>query len=226
MTVLCHVQNRPHHYNLEESKMWIPSHLNYDGKSVSKMGPWIVKWPHSLVSKTIQSMIPDDHNQSGLGLHDQDGSVSGDGIWELYTVWENSVCSNLYSNHPIRLQFCTCHDSSAAVPWAKFKLDWIIISNARAGCHFTRFGLRAHKPCDMVPNCTVVLCYTLWHSFCQETANNSPGGEILEVFCVINSWSASCIFVSGNVLYLTKLWQGLSISLCLNRLEITNVLWS
>ena len=44
--------------------------------------------------------------------------------------------SYFHSDDAIRSQFCTCHDSWAAVTYAKLLSDWIIIVSIRATCIF------------------------------------------------------------------------------------------
>ena len=61
-------------------------------------------------------------------------------------IMQKSFCSNSYQNNPIRLQFCTCQGSSAAMACAKLWLDLIIIFHVKAICIVTSFGWCAHEP--------------------------------------------------------------------------------
>ena len=58
---------------------------------------------------------------------------------------ENTSCSYFDSNDLIRSQFCTCHDSSAVMTYAKLWPDLIHIFHIREIWIFTRFGPWAHK---------------------------------------------------------------------------------
>ena len=57
-------------------------------------------------------------------------------LWKFYLqFFENTLCSTFDSDDAIKSQFCTCHDSWAAVKCAKLWLDWIIILCVRANCN-------------------------------------------------------------------------------------------
>ena len=62
----------------------------------------------------------------------------------IIEISQQFVCSKFDSNHPIRSQFCTCHDSFAVMACAKLWTDWMIIFHGRARYIFTKFQLWAH----------------------------------------------------------------------------------
>ena len=52
----------------------------------------------------------------------------------------NHFYSIFYDNHPIRSQFCTCHDSGAVVTCAKLRPDLVTIVHVTATIDFRRLG--------------------------------------------------------------------------------------
>ena len=78
-----------------------------------------------------------------------------------FRSWENKYWFYLNDNDQISLQFCPCHDSSAAMVWAKLWPDWII-RNISARRISTRFQSWAYKLfVKWVP--VLVLYSQLWH---------------------------------------------------------------
>ena len=62
----------------------------------------------------------------------------------------NSSCFYMRNNHIVRLQFCTCHDSCAAVACAKLWPDWHIEIYVKANRISTRFSVMSSWiVCDM-----------------------------------------------------------------------------
>ena len=58
----------------------------------------------------------------------ESGTHSTNGLWAYTSNLENILHAlKFHYNDPIRLQFCTCHDSWAVVACAKLPPDWIII---------------------------------------------------------------------------------------------------
>ena len=62
----------------------------------------------------------------------------------LFKTHQNSFYSNFDSNNPIRLQFCTCHDSTAVMTCAKLWPDQIITHHT-TNTILMRFRFWAHK---------------------------------------------------------------------------------
>ena len=89
-------------------------------------------------------------------------------VWETFykefvstpsKYYKNLGCFYLKNNDQIRSKFCTCHDSSAVVTWAKFWPDLIINFITKARKIFTRFQQWAHKPCGKwVPGSFLMAC--------------------------------------------------------------------
>ena len=66
-------------------------------------------------------------------------------ITQILQKYQLFLCEN---NHLIRSQFCSCHDSSAAMACAKLRPDWInrIKIRTKTNRIFVRFQLWAPKP--------------------------------------------------------------------------------
>ena len=115
-------------------------------------------------------------------------------------LWTSSHF-NHDSNQVIRSQFCSCHDSSAVVAWAKLWPDWIIILHNRATY--------------ILQNMDYGLINHLW---------NGP-----QVINIIRQplWIQACLLYTGRSLYGKPEWANKAIieqTACLTRLPlVTNI---
>ena len=93
---------------------------------------------------TVVLIMPDLFT---LHIHSHDSLVPiPQTLYELRTkIFLNYELFHMKSNDLIRLQFCTCHNSSVVVTCAKLWPDWIILIRIRADRIFTRFQLWAHE---------------------------------------------------------------------------------
>ena len=75
-----------------------------------------------------------------------------------------NTCSFMNKNYRIKLQFCTCHDSSAVMACAQLQPDCINIFHARATCFYKIWIMNV---CEMVPRLQLHMSNDASHTAAQ-----------------------------------------------------------
>ena len=113
----------------------------------------------------------------------------------IQILWK-CVSTNSDFDDPVRLQFCSCHDSSAVGTWTKLWPDLIIISQIKM-C-LCRIWM-INRLCAWVP---VGYLQSLWCPFYEDPRNRNAFAVAVKVTTFLLKWHISCLAFGNNNIFI------------------------